>query len=110
MSRRTPAPQLTNVPSLAERSGDFSGVRRDNLTIRSPPAQPEFRPLASRAVPPTRSTFAMPSPETAFLAKRFNTVGKSRSNAYPAPNTGAAAAISNNFIASPNLSEDHFRN
>ena len=43
-------------------------------------------------------------------SNRFNTVGKNIINAYPAPNVGAATAISNNFIASPNLSEDHFRN
>jgi len=31
-------------------------------------------------------------------------------NAYPTPNAGAANAVTNNFIASPNVSSDHFRN
>ena len=30
--------------------------------------------------------------------------------AFPAPNFGSPDAVVNNFLASPNLSEDHFRN
>ncbi len=105
----TPSPQLTSVPSAAERAGDFSAVGvaiYDPLTTRLNPAFDSSRPSSATNPQYIRDQF----PGNIIPADRFNTVGKNIINAYPAPNVGAAGAISNNFIASPNLSEDHFRN
>ena len=54
--------QLTYVPSLAMRQGDFSGVGV-TISIRSPPRQPEFRPARAR-VRAIRTTSATSSPAT----------------------------------------------
>ena len=105
----TPSPVLTSVPSLAERNGDFSALPvtiYDPLTTR---LNPNFNSsLPSSATNP--QYIRNPFPDNMIPSDRFNTVGKNIINSYPAPNVGAATATSNNFIASPNLSEDHFRN
>src|SRR3982751_5495169 len=105
----TPSPILTSVPSLAERNGDFSALPVAIYDPLSSRVNPDFNPaLPSSAANPQyiRTQF----PGNMIPADRFNTVGKNIISAYPAPNVGAATAASNNFIASPNLSEDHFRN
>jgi hypothetical protein len=105
----TPSPQLTSVPSLAERGGDFSALP---VTI--------YDPLTTKVNPNFDTTKASSASNPQYIrdafagniipSSRFNTVGKNIINAYPAPNVGGPTAVSNNFIASPNLSEDHFRN
>jgi hypothetical protein len=105
----TPAPQLTSVPSVAMRNGDFSGL---GITI--------YDPLSTRVNPNFNSSqpssvnnpqyIRDPFPNNRIPADRFNTVGKAIINSYPEPNTGAAGAFANNFIASPNISSDDFRN
>lgn len=105
----TPSPQLTSVPAAAMRNGDFSALGVsifDPLTTR---ANPNFNPaLPSSANNP--QFIRDPFPGNVIPQERFNAVGRAILNAYPAPNVGGAAAFSNNFIASPNLSEDRFRN
>lgn len=105
----TPSPILTSVPSLAERGGDFSALPVAIYDPMSTRVNPDFNPaLPSSANNPQyiRTQF----PGNIIPSNLFNTVGKNIINAYPAPNVGAPTAVSNNFIASPNLSEDHFRN
>jgi len=98
----TPAPILTSVPSLAERKGDFS---KAGVNIYDP---------FSTAPNPTPSTNAnylrTQFPGNIIPAARLSPVGSAIINAYPAPNTGSPDAVTNNFIASPNTSSDHFRN
>ncbi|MDQ6678836.1 MAG: carboxypeptidase-like regulatory domain-containing protein, partial [Acidobacteriota bacterium] len=104
-----PSPILNSVPSLAERNGDFSqsGVSiYDPATTRVNPAFDSTKPDSSSNPQYIRDQF----PGNIIPANRFNTVGKNIVNAFPAPNVGGANAVFNNFIASPNLSEDHFRN
>ncbi len=78
----------------------------DPLTTRVNPAYNSSLPDTATNPLYIRDQF----PGNVIPASRFNTVGKNIINAYPAPNVGAPNAISNNFIASPNLSSDHFRN
>jgi carboxypeptidase family protein len=98
----TPSPILTSVPSLAERKGDFS---KAGVNIYDP---------FSTAPNPTPSTNAnylrTQFPGNIIPAARLSPVGSAIINAYPAPNTGSPDAVTNNFIASPNTSSDHFRN
>lgn len=98
----TPSPILTSVPSAAERRGDFS---KAGVNI--------FDPF-STAPNPTPSTNAnymrTQFPGNIIPASRLSPVGMAIMNAYPAPNTGSPDAVTNNFIASPNISSDHFRN
>lgn len=98
----TPSPILTSVPSLAERKGDFSQA---GVNIYDPfSTAPNPTPSANNNY--IRTQF----PGNMIPANRLSPVGLAIINAYPAPNTGAANAVSNNFIASPNISSDHFRN
>lgn len=105
----TPSPQLTNVPSMAMRQGDFSGVGVPIFDPQSIVANPNFD--ASRGESATNSRFIRQQfPGNIIPQNRFSRVGQAILNAYPQPNTGTPGAAFNNFIASPNLSEDHFRN
>ncbi|MBV9082818.1 MAG: carboxypeptidase regulatory-like domain-containing protein, partial [Acidobacteriaceae bacterium] len=94
----TPSPILGSVPSLAERTGDFSkaGVNiYDPLTTASNGAGGFTRTqFSGNIIPPGR----------------LSATGQAIINAYPAPNTGSPDAVTNNYIASPNVSSDHFRN
>jgi hypothetical protein len=105
----SPAPVLTSVPSLAQRGGDFSALPvtlYDPLTTRVNPNFNSSLPSSASNPQYIRDAFA----GNIIPASRFNQVGKNIIESYPKPNVGAATAVSNNFIASPNLSEDHFRN
>ncbi len=97
-----PSPILTSVPSIAMRQGDFS---QTGLSIYDPfSTQPNPNPSANNNY--IRTQF----PGNVIPANRFSPVGLAILNAYPAPNTGSPNAVTNNFIASPNISSDHFRN
>lgn len=74
--------QVTNVPTLAERSGDFSA------TALSLP----INPLTGRPFPGNR----IPEPFQ-------NPIGRAIAQLYPAPNRDAPLA---NFVSSPNLTDD----
>lgn len=105
----TPSPILTSVPSLAERGGDFSATGisiYDPLSTRPNPNFDASLPSSVNNPRYIRTQF----PGNVIPSDRFNTVGKNLIGAYPQPNVGATNAISNNFIASPNISSDHFRN
>ncbi len=105
----TPSPILTSVPSAAMRSGDFSGT---GFSI--------YDPFSTRVNPAYNASLASSTSNPQFIRTQFpgnvipvsrmSPVGRAIINAYPAPNTGAANAATNNFIASPNISSDHFRN
>ena len=105
----TPSPILTSVPSTAMRSGDFSGT---GFSI--------YDPFSTRLNPAYNASLASSTSNPQFIRTQFpgnvipvnrmSPVGRAIINAYPAPNTGAANAATNNFIASPNISSDHFRN
>lgn len=104
-----PSPNLGSVPTTAERNGDFSqsGIAiYDPLTTR---LNPNYNP--SLAVGPTNPQYIRDQ----FLnnqipASRLNAVGRALAAAYPAPNVGPATQRFNNFLASPNLATDKFRN
>ena len=49
-----------------------------------------------------------PFPDNKIPQERWNSVGAALLNAYPAPNNGTG--LFNNYLSSPNLSLDKFRN
>ena len=105
----TPAPILTNVPSVAERTGDFSksGVNiYDPNSTRLNPAFDPTKPDSASNPLYIRTQFQGNVIPGNLLSK----TGLAIINAYPAPNVGAPDAVSNNYLASPNISSDHFRN
>ena len=105
----TPSPTLTNVPSLAERQGDFSKIGVSIYDPQTIVTNPGFDPTKkdSGTNPQyVRSAF----PGNMIPSNRFNPVGLAILNAYPKPNVGDPDSPFSNFIASPNLSQDHFRN
>ncbi|MFL6416481.1 MAG: carboxypeptidase regulatory-like domain-containing protein, partial [Bryobacteraceae bacterium] len=105
----TPSPILTSVPSAAMRSGDFSGTGfsiYDPFSTRPNPAFNATLPSSASNPQYIRTQF----PGNVIPVNRMSAVGRGIINAYPAPNTGAPNAVTNNFIASPNISADHFRN
>lgn len=105
----SPSPGLASVPTAAERRGDFS---QDGLTIYDPFStrlNPNFdatRPASLTNPQYIRDQF----PNNIIPANRLNPVGLALANAYPLPNAGAANARTNNYLSSPNLSLDKFRN
>jgi hypothetical protein len=104
-----PGPVLTSVPSLQMRQGNFSNVGVPIFDPLSTQLNPNFdpnRPDNTSNPRYIRTQF----PGNIITPDRFSPVGRSILNSYPAPNTGAPNAVFNNFIASPNLSEDKFRN
>ena len=95
-----PAPRLVNVPTLLERSGNFS---QSGITI--------YDPLTTRVDPNNPNRFIRdPFPGNIIPANRINPIGFAIANAFPAPNAGAAGARTNNFINSPNLESEKFYN
>ena len=98
----TPSPILTTVPTAAMRTGDFS---QSGVSIYDPFS------TSPNPNPGTNSNYIRTQfPGNIIPANRLSPVGVAIINAYPAPNTGAPGAVVNNFIASPNISSDHFRN
>ena len=106
----TPSPIQTSVPSLAERKGDFShagvNIYDPNSTMLNPNFNPAQKDSASNSLY-IRTQF----PGNIIPASRLTSpTGLAIINAYPTPNTGSPDAVTNNYIASPNVSSDHFRN
>ena len=105
----TPSPGLGSVPTALERQGNFS---QSGITIFDPLTtrlNPNYNP--SQAVGPNNPQYIRDQfPNNIIPSNRLNGVGLAIANAYPAPNTGAANARFNNFLSSPNLSLDKFRN
>jgi hypothetical protein len=84
------------------RRGDFS---QTGVSI--------YDPFSTRPNPtpgPNANYIRSQFPGNIIPTNRLSPVGLAIINAYPAPNTGAPNAVLNNFIASPNISSDHFRN
>jgi hypothetical protein len=105
------APQvtLTSVPSLAERQGDFSGTGINIYNPFQTQVNPNFNPnQANSASNPQyiRTQF----PGNVIPQNLWNPVGLAIMKSFPAPNYGPAGAVSNNYLVSPNLSQDHFKN
>jgi len=97
-----PSPILTSVPSAAERKGDFA---KAGVNIYDPFS------TAPNPNPSTNANYIRTQfPGNVIPASQLSPVGSAIINAYPAPNTGSPDAVTNNFIASPNVSSDHFRN
>jgi hypothetical protein len=104
-----PMSTLTSVPSAAERQGDFSGAGVSVYNPFSTQVNPNFDPTkANSSANPQyiRTQF----PNNQVPSSLWNPVGLAIMKSYPAPNFGAPGAVSNNFLVSPNLSQDHFRN
>jgi hypothetical protein len=105
----TPSPILTSVPSLAMREGNFAGIGvniYDPLSTQRNPNYDASRPNSASNPLYIRQQF----PGNVIPRNRLSAVGAAILNSYPTPNTGTAGAAFNNYIASPNLSEDRFRN
>jgi hypothetical protein len=105
----TPSPGLASVPTVLERQGDFS---QSGVTVYDP-----FSTAANPNFDPTRpSSLSNPQfirnqfPGNVIPTSRLNPVGNAILKAYPAPNYGAANLRTNNYLSSPNLSLDKFRN
>ncbi|MBV9266705.1 MAG: carboxypeptidase regulatory-like domain-containing protein, partial [Acidobacteriaceae bacterium] len=105
----TPAPILTNVPSLAERQGDFSKAGVNIYDPNSTRLNPAFD-LTKKDSPSNPQYIRTQFLGNVIPVSQLSPTGLAIINAYPAPNVGSPDAISNNFIASPNVSSDHFRN
>ncbi len=105
----TPSPILTSVATLAERNGDFSqtGISiYDPFSTRENPSFDPTRPDTTSNPRYIRTQLL----NNMIPTNRLNEVGLALVRAYPAPNVGDPNVQFNNFISSPNLSEDHFRN
>ncbi len=103
----SPSPGLGSVPTALERQGDFS---QSGITI--------FDPLTTRANPNYNSSLPISVSNPQFIRDQFpnnvipqnrlNQVGFNLANAYPLPNNGAGRF--NNYLSSPNLGLDKFKN
>jgi hypothetical protein len=103
----TPSPGLGSVPTVAERNGDFSGTGiaiYDPLSTRLNPNFNSSQPAGPNNPQYIRDQF----PNNIIPQNRQNPVGRALANAFPAPNNGSARF--NNYLSSPNLSLDKFRN
>ena len=105
----TPSPTLTSVPSLAERSGDFSRTGLQIFDPFSTRPNPGFNAGAAESVANPRYIRDQ-FPNNIIPASRLNRAGLTIANAYPKPNTGAEGARFNNYNTGANLSDDTFRN
>ena len=104
-----PMVTLTSVPSLAERQGDFSQAGVNIYNPYSTQTNPNFDPTkADSSSNPQyiRTQF----PNNQIPQSLWNNVGAKIMNSYPKPNFGAPGAVNNNYLVSPNISQDHFRN
>jgi hypothetical protein len=91
-----PQPGFTTVPTLLERTGDFS---QSGVTI--------FDPLTTTCNPAgvcTRTAF----PGNIIPANRINPTGQAIINGFSLPNTGTATQRFNNFYLSPGLGTDDY--
>jgi len=97
----SPSPSLTSTVTLAERSGDFSA-----------PGEPTiYDPYTTRLDATGKCCIRDPFPGNIIPAARLSaSSGFKLAQAYPAPNSGATGATSNNYNTGANLSQDHFRN
>jgi hypothetical protein len=105
------APLVTqaSVPTVAERQGDFSGSGANVFNPYSAQVNPAFDP--SRSSSSTNPQYIRTQfPNNQIPQSLWNPVGLAIMKSYPAPNFGAAGALNNNYLLSPNLSQDHFRN
>lgn len=105
-----PIPTLTSVPSLAERAGDFS---KAGVNIYNPFAASLNNPAYDPSKPDSAGNpqFIRPQFTNNMISPAlFNPVGLAIIKAFPLPNFGSPEAVAQNYLASPNLSEDHFRN
>jgi len=104
-----PMPTLTSVPSLAERQGDFS---KAGVSIYNPFAtavNPNFNPSAGNSA--TNPQYIRPQFSGNVIPQNlWNPVGLAIMKSFPAPNFGSPDAVVNNYLVSPNISQDHFRN
>lgn len=105
----TPNPQLNSVPSLAMRQGDFSALGINIYDPTSTRDNPNFNSSQPESVNNPRY-IRTPFPGNRIPEQYWNQVGRAILNAYPAPNVGDPNAFTNNFIASPNIARDDFRN
>lgn len=97
------------MPTLLERAGNFS---QSGVTVYDP-----FSTAPNPNWDPTKgNTLANPQfirmqfPNNIIQPAQQNKVGAAIANAYPAPNVGGPSQRTNNYLSSPNLSLDKFRN
>ena len=104
-----PMVTLTSVPSLAERQGDFSGA---GVSIYNPFAT-VVNPNLNSSLPDSTQNplYIRPQfPNNQIPQNLWNAAGAGVLNSYPKPNYGPAGAVNNNYLVSPNISQDRFRN
>ncbi len=93
-----PQPGFSTVPTLLERTGDFS---QSGITI--------FDPLTTRPDPNNPGRFTRdPFPGNIIPANRINQTGQAIINGFSLPNVGTPTQRFNNFILSPGLGTDDF--
>jgi len=94
----TPGQGFSTVPTLLERTGDFS---QSGITI--------FDPLTTRPDPNNPGRFTRdPFPGNIIPANRISPVGQAIINGFSLPNTGSATQRFNNFYLSQGLGTDDF--
>jgi hypothetical protein len=104
-----PMPTLTSVPSLAERQGDFSKAGVNIYNPFATAVNPNFNPAAGNSA--TNPQYIRPQFAGNIIpANLWNSVGLAIMKSFPAPNFGSPDAVVNNYLVSPNISQDHFRN
>lgn len=105
----SPSPGLASVPTLLERSGDFSQSGQtiyDPFSTRLNASFDPTKPASLSNAQYIRDQF----PGNVIPKNRLNQVGFAIANAFPAPNFGPANSRTNNYLSSPNLSLDKFHN
>jgi len=97
----SPSPTLTSVPTLAERTGDFSA-----------PGEPIiYNPYSTRLDSNGKCCIRDPFPGNVIPQSFISaSAGAKLAQAYPAPNVGGASTLASNYNTGVNLSQDHFRN
>jgi hypothetical protein len=103
----TPSPGLGSVPTVAERNGDFSGAGitvYDPFSTRLNPAFNSSQPVSINNPQYIRDQF----PNNVIPLNRQDPVGRALAGSFPEPNNGTGRF--NNFLSSPNLSRDRFKN
>jgi hypothetical protein len=105
----SPSPGLASVPTLLERQGDFSQSGFSIYDPFSTRPNPNFDPTRGQSL--TNPQYIRDQfPNNVIPTNRLNSVGRALANAYPAPNVGSPNQRANNYLSSPNLSLDKFRN
>ncbi|MDQ3685801.1 MAG: TonB-dependent receptor, partial [Acidobacteriota bacterium] len=93
----SPGQGFSTVPTLLERSGNFS---QSGVII--------YDPLTTRANPAGQGFIRDPFPGNIIPANRISPVGQNIINGFSLPNTGAATLRFNNFYLSEGLGTDDF--